>query len=63
MLDRLITGAKVFDGRQFLDNTNVGVSGATVSYVGPDCPEAKIVTDAGDRILMDKQGLPMPLRL
>jgi N-acyl-D-aspartate/D-glutamate deacylase len=51
MLDRLITGARVFNGRQFLDNTNVGVSGAIVSYVGPDCPEAKVVTDECDRIL------------
>jgi len=56
MLDRLIPGAKVFDGRQFLDNTNVAVSGGLVSYVGLDCRKAKIVTDAGNRILTDKQG-------
>jgi len=51
MLDRLITGAMVFDGRQFLDNTNVGISGGNISYVGRDCPESKVVTDGCGRIL------------
>jgi N-acyl-D-amino-acid deacylase len=51
MLDHLITGARVFDGRQFLDNTNVGISGGNISYVGRDCPESKVVTDGCGRIL------------
>jgi N-acyl-D-amino-acid deacylase len=51
MIGRLITGARVFDGRQFLDNTNVGMSGGNISYVGRECPESKVVTDGCGRIL------------
>ena len=51
MLDRLITGARVFDGRHFLDNTNVGMREGVVSYVGRECPETKVVTNGCDRIL------------
>ncbi len=51
MLDRLITGARVFDGQEFLIGCNVGIAGDTIAYVGAGTPEARSQDDAAGRIL------------
>ncbi len=46
MFDRLITGARVFDGNAFIDGHNVGITGDRIAYFGPACPAARERTDA-----------------
>ena len=48
-LDRLVTGARVFDGRQFRPGWNVGLLGDRIAFAGPEKPPAREITDAGGR--------------
>jgi N-acyl-D-amino-acid deacylase len=51
MLDRLITGARVFDGSRFLEQANVGIAGDQIAYVGAAKPPASTISDGHGRIL------------
>jgi N-acyl-D-aspartate/D-glutamate deacylase len=51
MLDRLITGARVFDGSRLRDSCNVGILGDAIAYVGSKTPAARLVTPAPGFVL------------
>jgi N-acyl-D-amino-acid deacylase len=51
MLDRLITGARVFDGRRLHGDWNVGIDGDRIGFIGNDAPPAQETTDARGLIL------------
>ena len=50
-MDRLITGAEVFDGQKFLSNIFVGILNDRIAYIGPDKIPAKTQTDVTGYLL------------
>lgn len=51
MVDRLISGAKVFDGHKFLNHRHVGFKDGLIAYVGSEKVPSKTQTDAAGYLL------------
>ncbi len=49
--DRLISGARIFDGKKFLNHLNVGIKAGRISYVGTEQIPARRLTDATGYLL------------
>jgi N-acyl-D-aspartate/D-glutamate deacylase len=50
MLDRVVRGARVFDGRRLRDG-DVGIAGDRIAFIGAGAPEGAAVTDAAGLLL------------